>query len=99
MQQKNLVLFILLSMLILLGAMQLQNWLWPKQQQQQQQPQAKPGAKADAEAPKPKPQPAKPIHLPEKPHAVDPGIQLGDESSKIRAVFDPRGAGVRTVTL
>src|SRR5437899_10594551 len=95
MQQKNLVLFILLSMLILLGAMQLQNRFWPKQQQQQ----AKPGAKADAEAAKAKPQPAKPIHLPEKPHAVDPGIQLGDGSSKIRAVLDPWGAGVRTVTL
>jgi YidC/Oxa1 family membrane protein insertase len=93
MQQKNLVLFIVLSLLILLGSIQLQKWLWP---QQAQQP-GKPPPKGAPDGNKPKPE-AKRVRLPKAAHPVDPGIQLGDESSKIRAILDPWGAGLRSLT-
>jgi YidC/Oxa1 family membrane protein insertase len=94
MQQKNLVLFIVLSLLILLGSIQLQKWLWP---QQAQQP-GKPPAQGAADGNKPKQEAKKRVRLPPPAHPVDPGIQLGDESSKIRATLDPWGAGVRSLT-
>src|SRR5438552_16755956 len=93
MQQKNLVLFIILSLLILFGTVQVQRWLNPNAGKQL----AKPAEKAPAEAAKKAP--AKRIHLPRAEHPVDPGIQLGNEESKLRIVVDPWGAGVRSVTL
>jgi YidC/Oxa1 family membrane protein insertase len=93
MQQKNLVLFIVLSLLILLGSLQLQNWLNPKPKQK-----AQPAPKADADAGKPKPEQAKRIHAPPPARPIDPGIQLGDDSSKLKVVLDPWGAGVRSLT-
>jgi YidC/Oxa1 family membrane protein insertase len=93
MQQRNFVIFILLSLLILIGSLQLQAWLWPKPKQQ-----AKPAAPAQADA-KQKPQPeAKRLRVPKQVHEAGAGIPLGDDSSKLRVLLDPWGAGIISVT-
>ena len=95
MQQKNFIAFIVLSMLVLFGWIQLQNWLnppKPKAKQQEEQ-------KVEAPPPKDKPPAEAGPHIPEPVDIGGPVIQLGDLNSKLRAILDRRGAGVRSVTL
>jgi YidC/Oxa1 family membrane protein insertase len=95
MQQKNFILFLFLSLLILFGSMQLQSWLWPKPTHQQ----AKATAKAVADAlGKPKPQGEPRVIVP-KAHEPGQAIQLGDEHSAIRAILTDWGGGVSSVVL
>src|SRR5215471_13971525 len=94
MQQKNFIVFIVLSLLILFGWIQLQNWLYPPKQKKPQDQQ-----KAEAPAPKPEQKPQDEPHLPQARDLGGPVIQLGDQSSKLLAFLDPWGAGVVSVTL
>jgi YidC/Oxa1 family membrane protein insertase len=95
MQQKNFILFLFLSLLILIGSMQLQSWLWPKPTHQQAKAIAK--AAVDA-ATKPKPPAEQRVIVP-KAHEPGEAIQLGDERSAIRATLTDWGGGVTSVVL
>jgi YidC/Oxa1 family membrane protein insertase len=99
MQQRNLLLFFLLSAVIVLGALQLRQRLWPPE---------KP-AKPDPAVLVPKPKGKKPsgalAQLPPQP-AVTPDrdlVELGstgaDSRYNLGVRLDPLGAGVRSVTL
>ncbi len=80
-------------MLILIGSIQLQNWLWPKPPKEQQAtPEEKPAVQV-ARTPTPR------VRVPKQAHEDDPGVRLGDADSKLRVILDPWGAGVRSVTL
>src|SRR5262249_8249889 len=87
------IVFIVLSLLILFGWIQLQNWLNPPPKKPQDQ------QKAEAPPPKPEQKPQDELHLPQARDLGGPVIQLGDQSFKLLAFLDPWGAGVRSVTL
>jgi YidC/Oxa1 family membrane protein insertase len=94
MQQKNFIVFIVLSFLVLIGWITLQNWLNPPKHKDKQQEEKK----VEAPPPKDKPPADAGPHIPER---ADRGllIQLGDLTTKLRVVLDARGAGVLSVTL
>ncbi|NBO93205.1 MAG: hypothetical protein EBV06_12980, partial [Planctomycetia bacterium] len=86
----NLLIFFLLAFLVLVGFQQIRTYLSPPIPKAEETPgEAKPNNEKST------------YRLPvlTKPTVEPSLLVLGDESTTMRVVFDPRGAGVRRVTL
>jgi len=86
----NLLIFFLLVLLIMLSYSQFQAWMYPN-------PNKRPDAPEDLKTAKERQN----YQLPESTPITDEAelIVLGEEKSNLRVLLDPRGAGVRQVTL
>src|SRR5437764_15483686 len=103
--QKNTVIFLVASFLILVGWLVIQRWLSPPQPAKPQPAQEakkeeKPAEKKPAEQ---KPDEQKlaeqrshPALAPPAPRRTHSLVTLGDENSYLHVVLDPRGGGVRS---
>jgi YidC/Oxa1 family membrane protein insertase len=94
MQQKNLIIFLVCVLVLFIGYTQLLKVFSPPPDKKQ----AKATNKEQDKQKKPK-RPEKSVVFPVSTHQPGPGIPLGDESSKLRVVLDPWGAGVRSIVL
>src|SRR5262249_33077874 len=98
---KNLLLFFALTLALILGWLQLQNWLSPprpkKQPDKPDVAQVEPKPKEPKEQPPDKqPRDGGPVVRP--PSAPEP-IVLGSDAGNLKAILSPRGAAVLSVTL
>ncbi|MFQ3593563.1 MAG: membrane protein insertase YidC [Gemmataceae bacterium] len=86
----NLLVFFLLVLLIMLSYSQFQAWMYPNANK-------RPDSPEDVKSVKERQNYQLPVSLP--PTAEPDLITLGDKGCTLRVVLDPRGAGVRQVTL
>src|SRR5262245_54704191 len=100
MQQRNFLLFLLLSFVLLLGYIQLRQRLWPPEEPPEKP--AKTAKKEEGKKPEEKKQEPANLYIPAPP-PVTPDAELitlgADDEFAMRVVLDPHGAGVRQVVL
>jgi YidC/Oxa1 family membrane protein insertase len=97
MQQKNLIIFLVCAILLFIGYTQLLKVFSPQPDKKQAstttKKQGDDGDKGKRRASRSDKSEGRPVRR----HPVVEGIPLGDESSKLRVVLDPWGAGVRQI--
>jgi YidC/Oxa1 family membrane protein insertase len=92
MQQKNLIIFLVCTLVLFIGWTQLSKLIWPPSDKKEASTTTKKQAKKPS-------RPEKTQVSPVVSHRPGDGIRMGDGESKLRVVLDRWGAGVRSVVL